>query len=304
MDTLIYEKGRKFIYRNARPLDFAVFQYYFENGSKENVLRSLAEYQNSDGGFGNALESDSWNPNSSPIQTWAATEILRELNVLDISNPIVNGIIRYLSSKEAFDGNGWMRTVKSNNDYPHAPWWEFNESEYSGINPTAPLVGFILCTDKSDSEIYNTAKQIAKDIFANYMISDFQDMHTIACMISLYEYCQKAYIYDLFDDSELKTKLKNDVNNCICKDISKWGTEYVCKPSKFIKSRESLFYDDNIELVEYECEFIKNSQLKSGEWNISWRWNNYDREFAISENWWKSQIIISNLMYLKNFGQL
>ena len=68
----IYEKARGFIYRNARPLDLALWKYHFENGNREDVLTALMAYQNADGGFGHALEADSFNPNSAPIQTWTA----------------------------------------------------------------------------------------------------------------------------------------------------------------------------------------------------------------------------------------
>lgn len=47
-----YERTRAFILRNARPIDLAVFKYYFENGSKEDVITALSAYQNPDGGFG------------------------------------------------------------------------------------------------------------------------------------------------------------------------------------------------------------------------------------------------------------
>ena len=33
-----FEKARNFIYRNARPVDLALFKYYFENGSRDDVL--------------------------------------------------------------------------------------------------------------------------------------------------------------------------------------------------------------------------------------------------------------------------
>ena len=94
----MYEKTRRFLYRNARPLDIARWQYHFENGSKEAVLTALSCYQNEDGGFGHALEEDCWNPNSSPIQTWVATEILREIEFTDASHPVIQGILRYLAS--------------------------------------------------------------------------------------------------------------------------------------------------------------------------------------------------------------
>ena len=57
------ESARKFIYLNARPLDFARWRFLFENGSRENVLDILSEYQNEDGGFGGGLEPDCLNPN-------------------------------------------------------------------------------------------------------------------------------------------------------------------------------------------------------------------------------------------------
>lgn len=76
-----FNKAKEFIYKNARPLDFARWQFLFEDGSRENVLSILKMYQNEDGGFGHALEADCWNPDSSPVQTWAATQIIREVDL-------------------------------------------------------------------------------------------------------------------------------------------------------------------------------------------------------------------------------
>lgn len=47
------------------------------------MLNALGFYQNEDGGFGNGLEADFLNPNSSPMATWAATETLREIGLTD-----------------------------------------------------------------------------------------------------------------------------------------------------------------------------------------------------------------------------
>lgn len=79
-----FEKARKFIYRNARPLDLARWQYHFEGGRKENVIEALSAYQNEDGGFGHGLEADFWNPNSSPMATSAAAQYLSEGTVRKI----------------------------------------------------------------------------------------------------------------------------------------------------------------------------------------------------------------------------
>lgn len=67
-----YKEIKMWMYRNARQIELSLWQYFFENGSKEAVLSSLLFYQNDDGGFGHALEADSWNPNSSPYTTLRA----------------------------------------------------------------------------------------------------------------------------------------------------------------------------------------------------------------------------------------
>lgn len=117
----VYLKARGFIYRNARPLDLARFRFHFEAGKKEDVLSVLSYYQNADGGFGHALEPDAWNPASSPIQTWAATEILREIEFFDGGCSLIKGILDYLENTPYFDGHFWANIIPSNNLHPHAP---------------------------------------------------------------------------------------------------------------------------------------------------------------------------------------
>ncbi len=120
-------------------MDLARWQYHFENGSKEAVVNALSYYQNEDGGFGHALGPDAWNPNSSPIQTWYATEILREINFTDNSHPVIKGILDYLASGKDFNGRYWYNIIESNDDYPHAPWWDMvtGSTAHDDYNPTA-----------------------------------------------------------------------------------------------------------------------------------------------------------------------
>jgi len=255
--------ARSFICKNARPIDFLRWQYHFENGSKEAVLQALSVYQNEDGGFGHALEPDAWNPNSSPMQTWAATEILREIDYTDKNSAIIKGILRYLASGSSFDGDTWYNCIKTNNDYPHAPWWhtkdEIGEKTY---NPSACLAGFIIRFADEHSELYKLACCVAKEACEH--ISDSpqqQDMHVLACYMRLMQYCQEAGVTDVIDMNALKEKLVQAVNKCITRDVSKWQTSYICKPSQFFNSKDSVFYAGNEDIAKYECEFIKNSQL-------------------------------------------
>lgn len=303
----IFNKTRAFIYRNARPLDFARWQYHFENGSKEAVLNALSAYQNPDGGFGHALEADAWNPNSSPIQTWTAAEILREIDFTDNSHPVVAGILRYLDSGADFNGHFWNNTVLSNNDYPHAPWWHTESVSkcHHNYNPTACLVGFVLAFSDKNGHLFDTATRIAKEAADAYLHPDLlEDMHTAGCYVRLMEFCEKAKITDLLDISALKDKLQEQVKHSITADTTQWETGYICKPSQFLNSRSSIFYDNNKEIAEYECDFIVRTQLDDGTWNIPWGWNAYPEEWAVAKNWWKANGAILNMLYLKGFDKL
>ena len=297
-----FDKARTFIYRNTRLLDIARWQYHFEDGSKEAVLTALAVYQNEDGGFGHALEPDAWNPNSAPIQTWTATEILREIDFTDNTHPIIQGILRYLESGQDFESHFWYCTVRSNNDYPHAPWWhtENDSTCHNDYNPTACLAGFIIRFAKKESGLYQLGRRIAKEAYDAYMGQELlNDMHTAACFVRLMQYCEEAGADDVFDLAALKEKLRKQVKHSITQNTAEWETGYICKPSQFFNSRDSIFYRENCDIAEYECEYIIKSQQEDGSWNIPWGWADYLEEWAVSKNWWKSNGAILNILYLK-----
>ena len=305
--TNLYEKARVFIYRNARPLDLARWKYHFENGSKEDVLTALAAYQNPDGGFGHALEADAWNPNSTPIQTWTATEVLREIDFTFSAHPIIQGILRYLGSGQDFEGRFWYNTVQSNNNYPHAPWWhtESDSTCHNDYNPTACLAGFIIRFAGKNSDLYKLGCRITKEAYESYFTQDLLgDMHTAGCYIRLLQYCEGSDEKDIIDLNALRERLNAQVKHSITADIAKWETGYVCKPSQFFNNRDSIFYTDNRDIAEYECSFIARTQQLDGAWSIPWGWDAYPEEWAISKNWWRSNGAILNLLYLKGMGQL
>lgn len=52
-----FDAIRRWMHRNARPLDLARWQYHFESGSAEAVLQSLSAYQNED-----AASAMAWRP--------------------------------------------------------------------------------------------------------------------------------------------------------------------------------------------------------------------------------------------------
>jgi len=137
MDLSFHDRARTWIRRRARPLERARWAFHFEGGPVEAVWEALAAYQNPDGGFGHGLEPDFWNPDSSPIQTWAATEIVRTLGPIDRDSPLVRGIVRYLAGGSGPDDGLWPRTVASTNFGPHADWWTHPEGAAPEVHELA-----------------------------------------------------------------------------------------------------------------------------------------------------------------------
>ena len=319
MNTVL-EKAKSFIYRNARPIDYARWCYHFENGTAEEVLKALKAYQNEDGGFGHALEADCWNPNSAPMQTWYATEILRELFVtskndkvfeLIKNSDLIKGILCYLESSLDEEEKGWGNCIESNNNYPHAPWWEYsitskeqqllNERFNDIYNPTAALAGFILMYAPKDSDIYQKASCIAERAIEDILIvEETGDMHVISCFVQLLEYIKMTNVSVEFKTYELEQKIKTLVHGTISHNKEQWGKSYLCKPSQYMRSKESIFFEQNREIALFECDFIRKTQMDDGTWSIAWAWGSYLEEWAISQNWWKSDAIIKNCLYLRN----
>lgn len=298
-----FEKARKFMYRNARPIELARWQYHFEGGSRENVLNALAAYQNGDGGFGHGLEADSWNPNSSPITTWNACMILKEIDWQEKGHPIVQGILRYLESGRDYSPlhRQWMNTIPSNNDHPHAVWWGFKEESDYKYNPTAMLCGFILKYGEEGDALYEKAKGIAQEAVAWFLGKVPKvDRHETACFVTLYEYLTELNI-DYPQMDEFGRALKEQVNANIERDTAKWKTEYVDKPSAFFIVPGSMFYEENEAIANYECQFIKESQLEDGSFSVNWQWWNDYKEFEAARMMWKGVITLENMLYLKAF---
>ncbi len=64
-----FARAIEFIHKEARLLDRSLFDYLFEGGPRESIRDELSKFQNSDGGFGNALEPDFRQKASSPMAT-------------------------------------------------------------------------------------------------------------------------------------------------------------------------------------------------------------------------------------------
>lgn len=303
-----YNRIKTLIYCNARHLEICLWKYYFEEGKKEDVILALQNYQNEDGGFGNALEPDNWNPNSTPYTTMHAISILKEVEFVDLTHPIYQGILKYLSSGSDLLEQGWRFNVPSNNLCPHAPWWDYNEeaNKSESIGITAGIVAFVLKYVEHNTSIYERCIELAKYLCDKLMGEDNLGDMGIYGLIELVQVLEEVKMPE-FDYELLQARLHTKVKNSIEHDISKWQY-YGVRPSNYITSPQSIYYMENKEIVEQELTYLEDTLPENDLWGITWTWFNhneeYSKEFAISENWWKSIKAIEKLRYLRAFGQI
>lgn len=296
------------MHRNARPLEMALWQCRFENGSADAVLRELSFYQNSDGGFGNALEPDCWNPELSPYATGQAIGLLESAGFRDVRHPLMKGIFRFLESTEHCSDDGWYFSIASNNDWPHAPWWTYSpeSNKLEGIGLTAVLCAFILTNMAESQGLYKRALGYCELLMERLGGEHFGDMG-IGGYCKLLESLKTTGLSQRFDAASIEKRLKRLVYDSIERDTSKW-VFYGVRPSNYILSPDSIYYDDNRGIVETELDYLIDTRPRGGVWPITWSWfdlnEKYPKEFAISENWWRAVKAIEKLSFLRNFSRL
>ncbi|OKP72212.1 hypothetical protein A3844_27065 [Paenibacillus helianthi] len=295
---------RNWVYRNARPVDLARWKFHFEKGPADAVLSALSAYQNEDGGFAHALEADSWNPCSAPIQTANAVEKLLEIHWEDGSHPVIQGILKYLDSGAEVEGKAWKNVVESNNIYPHAPWWNTNSNStaHSMFNPTAILAGFILKYADRSSRLYPRGMEIARELSVFFLTDPGIEMHPLKCIVTLIECISEAGLQEQLPYARLQAAAVEQITALIKREAGEWSG-YSCRPSVFIQSPESPGYADNAALLHKELDYLLQTRNEEGVWNLTWNWDAFEREFAISENWWKTHIVIENVLLLRAFGR-
>lgn len=290
----MFARARDFIYRNARPLELARWRNQFEAAGAQEVLDALRVYQNPDGGFGHGLEPDAWCPLSSPVQTWCAAEVLREAGCLDGGLEPVQGLLRYLTSGQDFDGHTWGNTVPGNNDWPHAPWWHHRSDEeaHDTYNPTASLAGVLLHCAAPGSAGHGLGLRIAEEAAERVQRGAVLEMHELRCYLELAR--------EEFPGKErLMVRLREEVGRTLRAAQAGWEREYVCRPSMLFAGRDDLFCAEHAGLVRRECALIRRTQLHDGSWPLPWRWTDYPEAWPVAQLRWKCEGIIRNLRFLR-----
>lgn len=304
-----FNKSSSWIKRNARPLESARWEYFFEGASRDKVIQYLASFQNDDGGFGYGIEPDFWLPHSSPMATWAAGQILMEIGA-EPNEKIIKSMITYLKNTNQRETGMWFSALPENNQYPHAPWWHWKEGVQENwmFNPGAELATFLVHWSPEQSDASQVGWSAMEKAIIHLMNANDLKRHEIN------NYQQLIKIMNLHETT-FNTKLQYSLNEvsdkvmslaelCIDKDVSTWSTGYKPLPFDFIDSPEHPLCEKMGELVEHNLNFYIEQLSEEGTWDISWSWGSYPEEFAVARRYWKGILAVDRYKILKSFGYL
>jgi hypothetical protein len=281
---------------HGRPLDIARFKYHFENADVSIVLDELKKFQNPDGGFGHGLEPDVRNPNSSPIASWVATELLTEIGCWNMQLDIVQDLVTYLSNTEQKDGHWFKSSIESNNDHPRAIWWNFDpDKKVSIYNPSAALYGFlVLVTDDLH------AKKKLKEIFSYFINDGDLEMHDLNVLVRAVQY---AWMADMDITDGIIEKVKQQIQRG-CKDFIEGNrSDYVLRPSVFFPNFHLPFFSDFIDVLKLESGWLMENPSADGTWPVPWNWYQFEEEFEKIKPEWMSDMIVRNLRLIHRMNK-
>ncbi|GEL78017.1 hypothetical protein [Tenuibacillus multivorans] len=304
-----FQKSSAWVKRNARSLDVARWEYFFENGTKEQVIKYLSAFQNDDGGFGHGIEPDFWTPQSSPMSTWAAGQILMDIEA-DKNDKIVQSMVDYLTKTYHEDSGMWDSAIPENNDHPHAPWWGWDEDVQKNwmFNPSAELAAFLVHWSEVESEASQIGWASIEKAVDHLMASDEMDHHEInnfqqlVRIVEPYEETFNAKLAYTYED--VTEKVMSLAEICVEKDPSKWATDYLPLPLDFISGPDDALYERMEALVEQNINFYLERITDEGIWDISWDWGMYPEEYSIARRYWQGILTVDRYKALKTFGWL
>lgn len=298
-----YEKTKDFIFQHGRKLEQKLFEFHFESGSASQVLKVLADYQNEDGGFGHALESDLRTLLSSVIATCQGFNVYQEINVFN-DKSIVGKAIDYLLENFDSENNVWPIIPAAASDSPHAYWWASKDLEerfdHYKINPTITVV----------AHLHNHSELVPVDKLEEFLDLAMKRLDYLSDQSDIYV----LYSYmNLIAAEKLPGNIKATVQHQICEclleiietDPKKWSG-HCMTPIQAVKNPQSPFVDAiPPDLLQKSLDHEINSQLDDGSWPVSWTWEEiYPQDWKKAEQEWKGYLALQRLKMFRSFGRI
>jgi hypothetical protein len=284
----ILESASNFIWKNARHLERAVFEFHFRGGSPAHILEILRTYQNDDGGFGHALEPDLRAPDSHPLFIEFAFRILYDCNLRDaeMAYRACDFLSRYADLKQ-----GIPTLFASANLYPRAAHMRNPIFEQPSRDRLTSLVGLVNWQGVNHPWLPG-AVEVCLEHIVN---SQYSDAHTIMNAFCLLESLSPDRAIDQHFNKLSKELFEADY---FCLDVP--VETYCLTPLLFAPSPNSFCRPIFSEAqIEDHLTDLENQQEEDGGWPIRWE---PPSEMARRE--WRAYKTVMALITLHAYGRI
>jgi hypothetical protein len=278
--------AQNFIWHNARLLERRMFLYHFAGGSTEGVLSALRAYQNTDGGFGDALEPDKRDPHSQPVDVEIAFHILDGLGIFppEIVTPAVDWLLAITTAE-----GGVPFVLPSANRYPGAPWWRTDPNPPASLNPTATLTGLLLKYNYNHPWLERAVPFCWKGI-SGTKTTQYHDLMPIL-----------AFLQHASDHTRAATEIERICDRLRQSDVVAYDpatTGYAQFPLDWspvpTHPLRSLFTD---EVIQTHLKVLADRQQPDGGWPINW-----EPISAVVAAEWRGWGTVQALLTLQAYG--
>jgi hypothetical protein len=265
--------------------------------SNQLVLTELSRFQNEDGGFGHGLEPDFFLPDSSAMATSIGLRILHELETSETKNLMIEKAIGYLWNTYDEERPGWWAVPKRVNEYPHAPWWQWNLEENMTVidhhwgNPNAELIGY-LCVYSDDPRVMKLV-----DIAIDHLLRlvEYDSEHEVFCYLRFCELVRDDRI------DQLRRVLKKAVSERIVYDESQWN-EYVPKPLDYLRYTTSNWLEIDDTGIRKNLDMLEKQIDENGFVDVNWSWGYDEVNWEIAKKHWRGVLTLAAIRLKERYG--
>ena len=293
-----------FLLDKGRLIDNKLFTYHFKNGNPIDVIKALKVYQNKDGGFGQALEPDFRLPLSTPMATSIALSYLKNLDNHSSARELIKKAISYLENSFNQNRNGWYAVSKEVNDYPHTPWWHYDEEERMTVidknwgNPSAELLAYLYRYSNYTNQI-NLDALITKALKNIQHKKEYESENEIYCYLKLYK------AVDSKTKALLKGSIAEGIKQLIVYDQNKWQ-EYLPLPLDFVPAPENERFGVSEAKIKANLDFYVELIEKSKDTLVKPPWGKsfYQTDLKEAYQEWQGNWTLNILIKLDRYQRI
>jgi len=280
------EQACQWLREHGRPIDQALVEFAVSNDPAP-VLADLSMYQNSDGGFGQALEPDVRLADSSVLATTIALQILTQCNV-EASDHLVRGAMGYLDAAFDEQTRAWPIVPNNVTEAAHAPWWQVRPPGECLINPRAEIVAYMyVWPENSDGQLRT---KLTAELMKTLADATTLEMHDVLVFNRLL----RTPNFPRQEHRQQSEHFYALAKSLVATTPEEWQS-YGLTPLSLIDAPDHPLAAPMDHALRDNFQHLNRTQCEDGSWASPWTWHG-----AFDDKWPDAELDIKSLVTREN----